>query len=243
MKRFYREVGTEAADGGHAVLLDNRPIRTPARKLLVVPTAALADAIAAEWDAQGEEIDRRAMPLMRMAGTAIDDLAGMRDQTADAVARYAETDMVCFWASEPQRLVERQQATWRPLLDWLEATYGAPLSVTSDIHVQSQPPASLTVLRRQVHGLDNFRLVPLSVATGTAGSLVIGLALVTGRIGAAQAFDAAQLDETFQIEEWGEDEEATRRRAGVREEFDAVERFCRALSDAGPPSAGAAGAS
>ncbi|MDF1736742.1 MAG: hypothetical protein P1U37_15730 [Minwuia sp.] len=243
MKRFYKVAGTEVAEGGHAVLLDGRLIRTPARKPLVVPSLTLAKAIAAEWDAQGEEIDRRAMPLMRMAGTAIDDLAGMRDQTADAVARYAETDMVCFWAGEPQKLVERQQATWRPLLDWLEITFGTPLSVTSDIHAQQQPGDSLRTLRAQVHGLDNFRLVPLSVATGTAGSLIIGLALVMGRISAEQAFEAAQLDETFQIEEWGEDDEATRRRAGVRAEFAAVERFCKALADAGLTGTGAAGAS
>lgn len=243
MKRFHKSAGTEVAEGGHAVLLDGRLIRTPARKPLVVPSLALAKAIAAEWDAQGEEIDRRAMPLMRMAGTAIDDLAGMREQTADAVARYAETDMVCFWAGEPQKLVERQQATWRPLLDWLDQEFAAPLAVTSDIHAQQQPAESLRILHATVHGLDNFRLVPLSVATGTAGSLVIGLALVMGRINAEQAFDAAQLDETFQIEEWGEDDEATRRRAGVRDEFDAVERFCRALADAGPSGAGAAGTS
>lgn len=243
MKRFHKSAGTEVAEGGHAVLLDGRLIRTPARRPLVVPSLSLAEAIAAEWDAQGEEIDRRAMPLMRMAGTAIDDLAGMRDQTAAAVARYAETDMVCFWAAEPQKLVERQQATWRPLLDWLAQEFAAPLVVTSDIHAQRQPPQSLRALHDHVHRLDSFRLVPLSVATGTAGSLAIGMALVLGRITAAQAFEAAQLDETFQIEEWGEDDEARRRRAGIVTEFEAVERFCRALDDADMPPAGAAGTS
>ncbi|MDF1722694.1 MAG: hypothetical protein P1U65_18635 [Minwuia sp.] len=231
MNRFYKTAGVAEVDQGFSVVLDGRPIRSPARQLVQVPTRALAQAIADEWDAQGEKIDSRAMPLMRMAGTAIDDLAGMRDLTADAVARYAETDMVCFWAAEPERLVQRQQATWRPLLDWLELRFDARLAVTSAIHAQEQPRAALDALRAHVTALDNFLLVPLSVATGTAGSLVIGLALVHGRIDAVQAFDAAQLDETFQIEEWGEDDEATRRRAGIRAEFAAVERFCRAIRD------------
>jgi len=229
MNRFYKSAGVAEADNGFSILLDGRPIRSPARQPVQVPTRELAQAIADEWDAQGEKIDTRAMPLMRMAGTAIDDLAGMRDQTADAVAKYAATDMVCFWAADPERLIQRQQATWRPLLDWLEVRFDARLVVTSDIHAQEQPQASLDALRAHVMALDNFLLVPLSVATGTAGSLVIGLALVHGRIDAVQAFDAAQLDETFQIEEWGEDDEAARRRAGIRAEFAAVGRFCRAM--------------
>lgn len=229
MNRFYTSAGVAAGEQGFSVLLDGRPIRSPARQLVQVPTRELAQAIADEWDAQGEKVDTRAMPMMRMAGTAIDDLAGMRDLTADAVAKYAATDMVCFWAAEPERLIERQQAIWRPLLDWLELQFDARLTVTSAIHAQEQPPSALDALRAHVMALDNFLLVPLSVATGTAGSLVIGLALVHGRIDAVQAFEAAQLDETFQIEQWGEDDEATRRRAGIRAEFAAVERFCRAM--------------
>lgn len=231
MNRFYKTAGVVQGDDGFSVVLDGRPIRSPARQLVQVPTRELAQAIADEWDAQGEKIDTRTMPMMRMAGTAIDDLAGMRDLTADAVAKYAATDMVCFWAAEPERLIERQQAIWQPLLDWLELQFDARLIVTSAIHAQDQPQTALDALRAHVMGLDNFLLVPLSVATGTAGSLVIGLALVHGRIDAVQAFDAAQLDETFQIEQWGEDDEATHRRAGIRAEFAAVERFCRAVRD------------
>lgn len=231
MNRFYKTAGVVQGDDGFSVVLDGRPIRSPARQLVQVPTRELAQAIADEWDAQGEKIDTRTMPMMRMAGTAIDDLAGMRDLTADAVAKYAATDMVCFWAAEPERLIERQQAIWQPLLDWLELQFDARLIVTSAIHAQDQPQTALDALRAHVMALDNFLLVPLSVATGTAGSLVIGLALVHGRIDAVQAFDAAQLDETFQIEQWGEDDEATHRRAGIRAEFVAVERFCRAVRD------------
>ncbi|MEC9345250.1 MAG: ATP12 family protein [Pseudomonadota bacterium] len=229
MKRFYATVATAPAGDGHQVLLDGRPIRSPARRPVILPSAALASAIAAEWEAQGEKIDPKSMPLMRMAGTAIDELAGMRAQTADAVARYGATDMVCYWSDRPQKLLERQQATWRPLLDWLEQRFGARLAVTTDLRALEQPPEALARLHQVVHGLDDFRLVPLSVATGTAGSLVIGLALLEGRLDAAGAFEAAQLDESHQIEEWGEDHEATVRREGIMAEFSAVERFVRAL--------------
>lgn len=229
MKRFWTSVATRAEASGHAILLDGRPVRSPARRPLLLPTPALAEALAAEWAAQGDTVDPREMPLTRMAGTAVDALAGKRDGTADAVARYAQTDMVCYWADQPQRLLERQQATWRPLLDWMQQRFGVHLRVTTGLHAVDQPAGSLSRLHALVHGLDDFRLVPLSIATGTAGSLVIGLALLEGRLDAAGAFEAAELDETHQIEQWGEDHEAARRRDGIRAEFAAIERFVRAL--------------
>lgn len=229
MKRFYKAAEVEAGEGGYGVVLDGRPLRSPARRPLLLPTERLAQAIANEWEKQGETIDRRTMPLMRMAGTAIDDLAGHRAETADAVAGYAATDLVCYWASEPQRLVERQQAVWRPLIDWAESRFDVRFDVTTDLRVVSQPEATLAGMKAVVHALDNFRLVPLSVATGAAGSLVIGLALVHRRLRADAAFEAAQLDESFQIEEWGEDAEAAERRRNILTELQAVESFIAAL--------------
>lgn len=229
MKRFYKSAAVAEIDGSFHVQLDGRAIRTPAKNLFALPTAGLAELIAGEWNAQGDEVDRGRMPLNRMAGTAIDGLAGKRAETVSAVAKYAETDMVCYWADRPQSLVEQQQAVWRPLVDWVAERHGAELQVASGVLPIRQDEAALAALRNAVAGFDNFRLVALSVATGTAGSLVIGLAMVEGRLDAEAAFEAAQLDETYQIAEWGEDEIAEQRRAQLRIEFGHVERFVRAL--------------
>ncbi|PJK28612.1 ATP12 family chaperone protein [Minwuia thermotolerans] len=229
MKRFYEKVGVEEAPGGWEVRLDGRAMRTPARQPFRLPTRALADLVADEWAAQGEKIDHQSMPLTRMAGTAVDGFAGRREDTRRAVARFAEADMLCYWADQPQRLIERQQAQWRPLLDWAEDRFGARLQVTSSLNPVRQSPAALEALERAVRSYDDFRLAGLSVAAGAAGSLVIGLALVERRVDAAAAFEAAQLDESFQIEEWGEDAEAAHRRAAIRGELARVERLVGAL--------------
>lgn len=229
MKRFYEKVEVAETPGGFEVLLDGRPIRTPARHAFVLPTRALAEHVAAEWAAQGEQVDRAAMPLTRMAGTAIDGLAGRREETREAVARFAEADMLCYWADQPQRLVELQQAAWRPLLDWAEERFGARLEVTSSLNPVAQRADTLSALAAAVRDYDDFRLVALSIAAGTAGSLVVGLALVEGRVDAESAFEAAQLDESFQIDEWGEDAEAARRREAIRAEFRHVQRLIEAL--------------
>jgi len=231
MKRFYKVAGVSEQEAGFQVELDGRPVRTPARKLLAMPSRRLAEALAQEWDDQQDEIDQAAMPLNRMAGTAVDGLAGKRDATAVAVARYAATDMVCYWADHPQALVEQQQAAWRPLIDWVGERYGAQLQVASGVLPIAQEEAALEQLRRSVSDLDDFRLVGLSIATGAASSLVIGLALIDGRLDAQGAFDAAQLDESYQIAEWGTDEIAEQRRAALLADFGHVERFVRALDD------------
>lgn len=231
MKRFYKSADVIPADDGFDVQLDGRPIRTPLKRLFRLPTRTLADAVASEWNAQGDEIDRAAMPINRMAGTAIDELAGKRAATVDAVAQYGDTDMVCYWADHPHHLVEQQLATWRPLIDWVAERYGARLQVASGVLPIRQDPDALATLRQAVNSLNDFRLVALSVATGAAGSVVIGLALVEGRLDAHAAFEAAQLDESFQISEWGTDDFSEQRRGALRAEFGNIERFVRALDD------------
>jgi chaperone required for assembly of F1-ATPase len=233
MKRFYSQVDVVAEDGRFAVRLDGRPVRTPARNLLAMPTRALAERVAGEWRDQDDEIDRMSMPLNRMTGTAIDGLAGRRAATAAAVAAYAETDLVCYWAEKPQALIERQQAAWRPLLDWTERRFNARLKATSGVLPVAQDDIALTRLRDAVAAYDDFRLVALSVATGAAGSLVIGLALVEREIDARGAFEAAALDESFQIAEWGEDAEAAKRREALRAEFAHVAELVAALQAGG----------
>lgn len=229
MKRFYKTAGIAREGDGFAVQLDGRPIRTPARRLMAMPTEALARLVADEWDAQGEDVDRMAMPLNRMCGTAIDDLAGKRAGTVRAIAAYGETDMICYWADDPQKLVEKQQATWRPLLDWAEQRFDLRLQAAASVLPIAQPPGTVQRLHRIADTYDNFRLVGLSVAAGNAASVVIGLALVERRLSGAEAFEAAQLDESFQIAEWGLDDEAEHRRATQKAEFESVERLIAAL--------------
>lgn len=229
MRRAYKAVTVQADDGGHQVRLDGRPLRTPARAALLLPSAALAAAVAAEWDAQGETVRPATMPLMQVAATAIDRIAPDPAAMACEIARFAETDLVCYRAEDSPALVRRQHAAWQPLVDWAALTHDAALRVVQGIMPVPQPPAALAALAAAVGRLDPWRLSALSVATAAAGSLVIGLALLAGRIDAEGAWEASQVDETFQIERWGEDAEAAARRAALREDFAAAERFLRLL--------------
>jgi chaperone required for assembly of F1-ATPase len=214
-----------AGEHGHGVTLDGKPLRTPAKAPLVVPSRALAEAIAAEWQDQGADISVPSMPLTRLASAAIDLVAARRDTVIAETASYAGTDLVCYRASRPPELVRRQHAAWQPLLDWARDRYDAPLSVTTDIAPVAQPAASLTALHAAVAAHEAMRLAALRLATAAAGSLVIALALLERRLDAEAAFAAAELDESFQIENWGEDPDQAKRRAGLRDDLLLAERF------------------
>ena len=225
VKRFYRQAATKSVDDGFAVVLDDRPVRTPGKATLVLPRAALAEAIAGEWQSQAGRIVPATMPLMRLASTAIDRVAGRRETVIAAVTEYGASDVVCYRAHEPAELAARQEVAWRPLLDWLERRYGAQLAVTLGLVHVAQPPAALADMRTAVAGLDDFMLVALHAATAAAGSLVIGLAIVEGELDAAAAFAASQVDETFQIEKWGADSDAADRRTALAAELAAAARM------------------
>ncbi|MFM2044903.1 MAG: hypothetical protein RLY86_3479 [Pseudomonadota bacterium] len=233
MKRFYKTATAAPVDsaddsaGGFQVLLDGKPVRTPSKALLLVPTMALAEAIAAEWQGQGESVVPQSMPLTQYAATTIDGVIGRRDGVVDAVCAYAGTDLLCYRADHPLELAERQAMMWQPLLDWAAVRHGAVLVCTSGIVHRPQDPAALAALGAAVAGLDDWRLCGLQGAVGAAGSLVIGLALLEGRLSAEEAFAISQLDETFQIEQWGEDAEAMKRRDALRADLAATERFLR----------------
>lgn len=229
-KRFYKEARAAAAEDGFEVRLDGRVLRSPAGGRLALPTEALAAAIAAEWQAQGERINAETMPIMSLASTATDRVAAQRGQIVEEILRFAETDLLCHRAETPAELVRRQAETWQPLLDWAAQELGAPLTATRGILAVAQPPASLDALRRAVEALDDLALAALSVAVAAAGSLVIGLALLRGRLDPEAAFDAAELDASYQIELWGEDPEATRRRAVCRADLFAAARFAGLLA-------------
>lgn len=231
-KAAFTEVTVAAVEDGFQVQLDTRPLKTPAGRPYVVPTQALAEAIAAEWRASAPKPPSRgAMKLTQMAGTALDRVAAHRADIETQLLAYAETELLCHRADHPPELVARQQAQWQPLLDWLVMHHDALLTPTVGILAQSQPPASLAALRATLAAFDVWRLTAVSVAVSVSGSLVIGLALAAGRLDAAGAFDAAEVDTSYQIEKWGEDAEARQRRDGVRADLELAERFLRLLAE------------
>ncbi|WP_225767430.1 ATP12 family chaperone protein [Inquilinus sp. Marseille-Q2685] len=225
MKRFYKTVGVVPAGGGFGIALDGKPIKSPAKAEFVLPSRALAEAVAAEWEAQTEEVVPSTMPLMQLAATAIDKVAPNRQLIIDTIAPYGGTDLLCYRAEAPAALAQRQATAWQPLLDWAMTAHDAPLTATSGIVHQAQPESSLAALRAAVAAQDDWRLTALHQATALTGSLVLGLALLAGRIDADEAFELAELDASFQIERWGEDAEAAARRAALRAELQAAARL------------------
>jgi chaperone required for assembly of F1-ATPase len=215
----------------HAVRVGERAIVTPKGTAMAVPTAVLAAAIATEWPSQPRaKLDPRQLKLTRVAASALDLVRPQRARVIAELVAYAETELLCHRADSPPKLVARQDATWQPLLDWLHARFDAPLAITHGVLAHKQPPASLATLTRALERIDDFRLASLSLAATASGSLVIGLALIDGHIDAAAAFDAAELDTTYQIEQWGEDAEAAAHRAEVREDLETAARFVALLA-------------
>jgi chaperone required for assembly of F1-ATPase len=229
MKRFYGKAEAVERVGGHGVVLDGRPIKTPGKRDLIVPNLALAIAIAEEWEAQQGEVRPRTMPLTRLAATTLDRVAIQRQAILRQTVDYAGTDLVCYRAGHPPALAARQQAVWQPLIDWAVLRYDAPLTVTVGVIPKSQPAAALKAFTAAVAALDDFMLAALHTATAACGSLVIALALLEGRLDAREAFAVSQLDETFQIEIWGEDAEQAERRRALAGDIEAAARFIALL--------------
>ncbi len=234
MKRFYKETGVAPAEGGWQVLLDGKPMRTPAKALLVVPTRALAEAIAEEWRRvpDNAEIKATHLPLTRFATTGLDRVTTQRERVIGDTAKYAASDLLCYRARDPESLVTRQHDVWQPLLDWAARHYGARLIVASGTTFVDQPAEALGKLQAAVAAHGDLALSALYNLTHVAGSLVIALAVAEGRLAPEQAFAAAQLDELYQIEKWGEDPIAAERHEGIRHDIDAAARFLALLEDA-----------
>jgi chaperone required for assembly of F1-ATPase len=227
MKRFYKEVSVANGDGGFAVHLDGRAMKTPSHAPLAVPTQALADVIADEWRGQGDEVDTKAMPMTRMAFAAIDTAPKERAGMIEQLLGFGRTDLVSYRAEHPEDLIARQKAAWDPLLDWLSATHSARLAVTAGINAVAQPEPSLVALAGAIAAMNDYQLVALHAATTITGSLTIALALAAGRLTTEQAFDTAHVDEHFQAEKWGRDAEADVRRARLKSELESAERFLK----------------
>lgn len=225
MKRFWKAVTVIAEAGGHAIALDGRPVRTPGRLPLALPNAALAEAVADEWRAVGDEIDPRAMPLTGLANAAIERIPVDFEAFADGLAAYAESDLLCYRAEGPESLVARQAAAWDPLLDWASTAYGVRFVVTTGIIHRPQPGETLARLRAAVRGYGPFKLAALSPIVTISGSLIAGLALAERAAAPEAIWLAAELDEDWQAEQWGEDELAIPARHAPRRDFEAGVRL------------------
>lgn len=207
-KRFWKAASVRAVDGGFEVALDERPLRTPGKHPLVLPTRDLGVAVAGEWDAQTDVIDPNTMPLTRAANSAIEKVAPQFAAVADMLAEYGGTDLLCYRADAPAVLAERQAEQWQPLLDWARDVLGAELAVTTGMMPVDQPQMALARLRDHVHGLDVFGLTALHDLVTLPGSLILGLAVIHGRLDADAAHALARLDEDYQASQWGHDDEA-----------------------------------
>lgn len=233
-RRFYKDVSISESAPFH-ILLDGRQIKTPKKRPLAVPTRALAEALAEEWRAQGEHIDPTRMPLTRFANTAIDAVADTREAVADDITAYAGSDLVCYRAETPAELVERQAEHWDPIVAWANETLDTEFRVVFGIMHVAQPNAALAAYSGALPRDDAMRLTGLHVITTLTGSALIALALFREWLSAKVAWNAAHVDEDYQISLWGEDREALARRRGRRAEFDAAVHFLALLGKPGAP--------
>jgi len=228
-RRFYKVVETAPAEGGFAVLLDGRPVRTPGGARLLLPTAAVAAQVAGEWSGQGPRLEMGAMHATRLANTAIDAIPAAREATAQSVADFAATDLVCYRAEAPQALVRRQAEHWDPLLERARAEEGLVFVRAAGIVHEAQPDETLARIRDLALAQDDFRLAGLAFGAALFGSAVLAVAALRGWTSAEAAFDLSRLDEAWQEDQWGVDEEAAQRTARLRIEARMLGRWFEGL--------------
>ncbi len=228
-RRFYKTVATREVADGVGLLLDGKPVKTPAGKALTLPDSRLADMLAQEWDAQATHIEMAKMPATRLAFTAIDFVGGARDAVAAEIGRYAGADAVCYFADGPESLIERQTRRWGPVIDWAEQALGVKFVRVTGIRHEEQPAANLLRLARLAEEENDFGLAGLGHATALLGSAILAFALQRGELDGQAALDLSLLDEMFQQEQWGVDEEAAERVANMRVEAVMLERWFAAL--------------
>ena len=225
MKRFYKNVEVSSTDEGFLITLDKKALLSPGKSILVVPTKALADAIADEWGNQEINIIPSTMPLMTLTATAIDRVRPRPDDTIDEILNFLQTDLLCYRAEEPEALVLEQDQLWNPLLDWCEGLIGSAFNVTSGIMPVMQAPKLISSAQKILKSYNEFELLGLHQFTSIAGSAVIGLSLLEHQIELEAAWQAAFVDDYFQINNWGEDAEASLRIANRRREMLEIKEF------------------
>ncbi len=230
-RRFYQTAQARACESGFGVYLDERALKTPAGARFTVPSLALARLSADEWDAVKDVIIPARMPVTRLINVAIDRAPGAREDLADHMVKYLETDLVCHRARAPEALVLRQGAHWDPIVDWARETLGSAPAVVPGAIAADPPLALMERVRAQARDLDQFRLTGLSHAAGLTGSALIALGMLHGALDAGQAFSAAALDELWSLETWGEDAEARARLDLLAKEIEAVAKYLNALQE------------
>jgi chaperone required for assembly of F1-ATPase len=231
-KRFYVDVTLGADDartGRFHILLDAKPVKTPRGHVLTLAGRALAEAVAAEWRAQGEKLDPSSMPMTRLAASALDHIAPRIEAVRQEVLSYAATDLLCHRAATPERLVAEQQRVWQPYLDWAADTLGARLEVRAGLVAIEQPPEAIAAFARALAAFGAEHVFVVHALTHQFGSLVLALAVLHRHVPAHEALEASRLDETFQAEIWGRDEEAEARRARIAREVADLARFLSLL--------------
>ncbi len=232
-RRFYKAVTVTVADvdgGGFGIRLDGRTLKTPRGLPLVLPTRAVADQIAAEWDAQVEVIEMATMHATRLANTAIETIGGSREGVADQIADYAGSDLTCYFAESPAALVTRQEAAWGPVLARAEAEQGLRFERCAGIVHRAQPQETLTRVREIALSLDDFALAGLAFAVPLYGSAVLAIAVLRGWMSGVEAYDLSRVDEVFQEAQWGVDAEAAERVARLTVEAEMLDRWFRCLA-------------
>lgn len=229
MKRFWKEVAVVTEDGGWGIALDGRPVRTPQRAPLVVASAALAEAIAAEWMAQGETIDPAAMPMTGLTNAAIDLAFPDPAAFAETIAAYAATDLFCYRDDRDAVLQAEQAAAWNPPLAWAESRFGVEFILTQGILPVDQPQATVVALRNAIFAVDPWRIAPLTPLVTIGGSLVAGLALLENAFDAETLWQAVSLDDLYQERRWGADNEAQKARAIHKRDWDNAARLLTLL--------------
>jgi chaperone required for assembly of F1-ATPase len=226
MRRFYRTAAVGEGGPPHALLLDSKPVLTPQRRQLALPTHGLAKALAEEWQSQGTELVPTKMPLTRLAHGAIDLVAPDPSRAIDEITAYAGSDLLCYRTESPVALAARQAKVFDPILAWAADHLGSGFETVVGVMPRDQPAETLAAVSRLLAANDPFRLIALHAITTLTGSAILALALAEGQIGAAEAWTAAHVDEDWQIAQWGEDAEAAQRRAARKIEFLAA---CRLL--------------
>ena len=231
-KRFWTKAEVAERDGGYAVVLDGRPVKTPLKAELVVPTAPLAAAIAEEWDAQEDLLDPETMPVTRAANSALDKVVPQRPAVVAGLLEYCETDLVCYRADAPEELVARQAEAWDPWIDWVRLRFGVRMVTVAGVIPKSQPEALRPRFERHLAGWSAFQVTGFHDLVTLSGSFVLGLATAEGDLDPGAAWELSQIDETWQSELWGRDDEAEDLRQAKRDAFLAATRFLGYLEEA-----------
>lgn len=218
-KRFWKKAEAVESEGAFTVLLDGRSVKTPAKSALKVPSLEMAQAIADEWDAQEEQIDPIAMPVTRSANAAIDKVSTQFTEVADMIAEYGDSDLLCYRADGPRELADRQARAWDPLLDWADQTFNARLEPREGIIHAPQDPRAIANLKREVHAFSPFELTAIHDLVGLSGSLILGLAAARGYESPEALWELSRVDELWQAEQWGDDDEAIEVAEKKKKEF------------------------